>query len=229
MPTTRADVIAALSVHDAEALRAILDAARVPSRGATEASALAARIVDVLWWTYATPLGYVADRASFEDIVAHTARKLRAEEALASHPDVWTQLAALTRALVGQVEAAGISLDDLDPRARAHVWPDWWPTLAYGTGASGAWGARWASGYAVRFLKGPIGRLLPLLPPIAPYVGAIRAGAGAMHAVSGPLGVALSVMTINQALGSNYHRLVPLLLGVGALGPVPVEVAEEVR
>lgn len=226
MPTTRAEVRASLAVHDPQALRAILDAARVSPRGAESSDELAGRIADALWWNYTTPLGYVADRTSLEDIVGHTARKLRVEHAVAEGGDAWMQLRALTVALVREVAAAGVSLEDLDPKTRAFIWPDWMPTLAYGAGASSSFGARWASGHVVRFLKGPIGRLLPLIPPIAPYVGAIRVGAGAVYTVSGPLGVALSVLTFNQALGSNYHRLVPLLLGVGALGPVSVEDAE---
>lgn len=228
MPTTRAHVQATLAVHDPAALRAILDAARVSPRGAETSSELAARITDALWWYYATPLGYVADRITFEDIVAHVARRLRAEACLQASGDVWDQLQALTHTLVGQIQAAGVTLEDMNPKARAYVRPDWMPTIALGTSATGSFGSRWASGQVVRFLDGPIGRLLPLLPPLAPYVKAIRTGAGAVHFVSGPLGVALSVLTLNQALGSNYHRLVPLLLGVGALGAVSVEEAREV-
>jgi hypothetical protein len=37
------------------------------------------------------------------------------------------------------------------------------------------------------------------------------------------------VLSLNSALGTNYHRLVPLVLGVGALGPEPVQDAEVVR
>lgn len=223
MPTTRATVEATLAVQDPEALRAILEAARVSPRGAEGPRELAGRIADAIWWNYATPLGYVADRITFEEIVGHTARKLRAGHAVVEGDDVWAQLRGLTGALVRQVQMAGVRLEDLDPKTRAYVWPDWMPTLAFGAGASGSFGTRWASGYVVRFLDGPIGRLLPLLPPLAPYVGAVRMGAGALHLVSGPLGVAMSVLTFNQALGSNYHRLVPLLLGVGALGPSSVD------
>lgn len=69
--------------------------------------------------------------------------------------------------------------------------------------------------------------MLPLLPPLAPYVRSLRAGAGAVHAVAGPLGVALSVLSINQALGPSYRKLLPLLLGIGALGVDPAAEAVE--
>ena len=43
---------------------------------------LATRIADAIWWNWSTPLGYAADRATLEDIVAHVARKLRAGDHL---------------------------------------------------------------------------------------------------------------------------------------------------
>ena len=51
----------------------------------------------------------------------------------------------------------------------------------------------------------------------------------AVHAVSGPLGIALAVLTFNQALGANYRKLVPLVLGVGALRPPPINEAEVIE
>jgi len=227
MRTTRADVEAALAVHEPEALRAVLEAAGVRTRGAESARELAKRIADALWWSYATPIGYLSDRVALEDIVDHTARRLGAEACL-SRGEVWERLEGLTQILVRQVTDRGVRLDDLDPQVRARLWPDIFPAAAYGTGATGAFGTRWASARVIRFLDGPIGRLLPLLPPLAPWVGAIRTGAGALHLVTGPLGVALAVLSFNEALGARYRRLVPLLLGVGALGPRRVDDADVV-
>jgi hypothetical protein len=75
----------------------------------------------------------------------------------------------------------------------------------------------------VALLKTPIGRLLPLIPYVGPWVGVVKAGASAVHLVTGPLGVAMLVLSVNSSLGTNYARLVPLVLGVGALGPKPVD------
>lgn len=227
MTTTRADVEAALAIHEPEALRAVLEAAGVRVGEATTARELAALAAKSLWWSYATPIGYLADRVSLEEIVDHTARRLGAEASLAG-ADVWERLASLTAALVRQVRDRGVRISDLDPALRARLWPDIFPAAAYGTGATGAWGTRWASARVIRFLDGPIGRLLPLLPPLAPWVGAIRTGVGAVHLVTGPLGVALAVLSFNEALGARYRRLVPLLLGVGALGPRRVDDADVV-
>ena len=228
MTVKRADVEATLAAQDPEELLSILEAARVSPRGAQTPSELACRITDALWWSYCTPLGYVADGTTLDDIVEHVAHRLRVSHAIEAHMDPWLQVRSLTRALIRELEGVhGISLDDLDHETRTRVWPSWRRTLAFGAGASGSFGASWASGRALAFLRGPIGRLLPLIPPIAPYVGVVRTGAAAVNVVAGPLGVAMSVLTINQALGTNYHQLVPLLLGVGALGPDPVVDAEE--
>ncbi|MEZ4235212.1 MAG: hypothetical protein R3F59_03420 [Myxococcota bacterium] len=77
-------------------------------------------------------------------------------------------------------------------------------------------------------LKTPIGRLLPLLPVVGPWVGVVRTGISGLHFVAGPLGIAMTVLSMNSALGSNYQRLVPLVLGVGALGPQGVSDAQVV-
>ena len=64
---------------------------------------------------------------------------------------------------------------------------------------------------------GPIGRLLPLIPQLAPYWKALRGTAAVAAAVGTPLAVGLGLVGVNHAMGSNYRRVVPLLSGVGAL------------
>lgn len=229
MTVTRADVEASLAIHDAEGLQMILAAAGVSARGAETPRDLAARIADALWWTWCTPIGYVADRTSLEHIVVGVARKLRSDSDLDPEADAWTQLRTLTASLLGDVQAAGVTLEDLDPATRARVWPDWLATMGLAAGSSTSLGAAWAGKGVLAFLNSPIGRLLPLIPPLTPWLPPIRAGAGAAAMVGGPLGIALGALTLNQALGANYHKLVPLLLGVGALGPSAVAEADEVK
>lgn len=228
MPVSKHEVEATLAVHDPEALLAILEAADVSPRGAITADALAHRITDALWWNYSTPMGYVSGTITFDQIVDFVTQRLQMQ---ATVPDgnPWWRLEQLTAALaLGCLEKAGVALDDLDPKSRERIVPRWWPTAALGTSATGSLGARWGSGKLLAFLKGPIGRLLPLIPPIAPYYHAIRTATAAVNIVAGPLAVGLAVLTLNESLGTNERRLVPLLLGVGALGPDPIEEAFEV-
>jgi len=226
MATARSDVRNALAVHDEAALRAILDAAGVSPRGAETSAELASRIADALWWSFTTPLGYATDQATLEEIVSHTARKLRVDPETRGK-DVWEALDAMTQALFEQIPEEGVALDDLEPAVRKRLSASWLPTMAWGSGAGGSFGARWGAGKVLLLLKGPIGRLLPYFPPLAPVVGPVRVAASAVHMVSGPLGIAMATLALNSALGTNYRKLVPLLLGVAALGPRSVTDAEE--
>ena len=228
MSTTRAQVESSLAVQDAGALRLILEAAEVSPRGAEGSAELAARLTDALWWNYCTPLGYTVDRVGLEEMVAHVAKKLLVDHAVQAEDDAWVQLRHLTVALLQELPDGGVGLADLDEATQARIWPSWMPTVALGSGATGSVGTWWASRRVVAFFKGPVGRYLPLLPVVGPYLGAIRTGAGVVGVVTGPLSVALSILTVNQALGTNYKRLVPLLLGIGALGPAEVVDVEEV-
>lgn len=227
--TTRAQLQSSLSFHDPAALRAILGAAGVSTGGANTADELAKRIVDTMWWCYTTPLGYVADRGTFEDIVWHTARKLRVDDRVQASADAYAQAEQLTQVLLHELPPGGVRVEDLDADTQRRLGASWLPTIALGTGAGSSFAGRFASGKVLGWLKTPVGRLLPLLPAVGPYVGAFKGVAAGVHMVAGPLGVALSVLTVNQALGANYRKLVPLVLGVGALRPQPVDDAWEVE
>jgi hypothetical protein len=229
MTTTRAQLQSSLSFHDPEALRAILAAAGVSEKGATTADELAKRVVDAMWWCYSTPLGYVSDQASFEDIVWHVARRLRVDDRVQAAADPFRQAEQITVALLHELPDGGVRVEDLDAETQRRLGASWLPTAAFGASAGGSFATRFASGKVLGWLKTPVGRLLPLLPAVGPYVGAFKGIASGVHLVSGPLGVALSVLTVNQALGANYRKLVPLVLGVGALRPQAVDDAQVIE
>ncbi len=226
MPIVRADIEATLSRVDADALRVVLEAAEVNPRGAVTSRELAERIADALWWHYTSPVGYLADQTTLEDIVQHVARKLGVQPSVSTSDDGWAQLSQLTRAMFRSLPSDGVSLLDFDEVTRSKIEPSWMPTIGFGVGSGGSIGTAWASGRALGFLKGPIGRLLPLIPPLAPYYKLVVSGLGAVQIVAWPLGLAFAVLSANSALGANERKLVPLLLGVGALGPDPVSEAD---
>lgn len=228
MATTRDQLQATLAVQDADALRLILTASDVDPRDAVTPAELAARIADAIWWNYCTPLGYVVERATLEDVVRHLAKKLQVADRVDPDTSVWDQVRALTAALVTEIPSDGISVASLDDSTRGRMSPSWWAPIGWGGGATGSFATRWGTGKVLALFKSPIGRLLPLLPVVGPWVGAIRTGLGAVYTVSGPLGVAMGVLSVNSSLSTNYQRLVPLVLGVGALGPEPVHDAHVV-
>jgi hypothetical protein len=235
MPVRRQDVLAALSVHDPGVLRAILEAAQISLRGAESAPELAARVTDALWWNYSSPLGYVIEASSLDDIVAHVAKKLRVS-GMSEGGDAWARLRELTvllaRQTASRIDVAdpslGVRLDDLDPAVQARLSPSWMPTAFAASSGATAVGAGMVGKLVVKIGKSPVGRLLPLIPSIGPVWRGVRTVGGVAAVVGTPLGIALSVVALHESLGTNYHRLVPLLLGIGALGPSAVTEAEEI-
>lgn len=233
MPILREDLARALAVHEPDALRAILDAAEVSYAGHLAADGLARRIVDALWWNYHTPAGYLARPATLEDIVGYVAHRLRVE--LDGPTDGWTQLRQLTLALARETSsrvdvgaARGVRYDDLDPALHQRLDDGWFSTAAFSTLGAGSVSAG-AAGRAVLWVgRSPIGRVLPWLPRVGALWRSVH-GVGRIAALlGGPLAIAAAVIALNQALGTHHRRLVPLLLGVGALGPGPVTEAAEV-
>lgn len=228
MPITRPDVEAALALHAPEELRAILDAAGVDRKGAQTSRELGERIAEALWWHATTPLGYVTDRTSLEDIVQRVGRRLGVQDRLVADADAWTQLQQLTAVLFETLPTGGVSLSSLDAGTRERIEPSWMPTIGLGVGSGTTASAAWMSGRALDFLKGPFGRLIGLVPPLAPYYKALVGALGTVRFVAWPLTLGLVVLTANTALGANDRKLVPLLLGVGALAPAAVDEALEV-
>jgi hypothetical protein len=70
--------------------------------------------------------------------------------------------------------------------------------------------------------------LLPLIPPLAPYLVPVRAGARIAYAAGGPVGVALTLLTINDAFSTDYPKVVSLVLGLGTLPELKFAEASEV-
>ena len=138
MATTRDQLEATLAVQDADALRLILAASQVDDRGARTPAELAARIADAIWWNYSSPLGYLAERASFEEIVRHLARRLSVGDRVDPDLPVWEQVAALTAALVPEIPSDGISAAALDESTRSRLSPSWLAPLGWGASASGS-------------------------------------------------------------------------------------------
>jgi hypothetical protein len=235
MPTGRKDVVAALAVHEPQVLRAIAEAADVRLRGAESSRELAERICDAIWWCYSTPAGYLTERASLEDIVDHVAALLKIE--LTSSGDAWTRLREMTvelhRLNAARIDvsdpAHGVSYDDLDDHVRSRLEPGWYGVAAAASGGAASLGAGIAGTWVVRLARTPIGRLIPLIPTIGPIFRGATAVAGVVSWVGTPLAIGLSVVALNESLGANYKKLVPLLLGVGALGPTAVSDADELR
>lgn len=217
MSVSRAEVESTLASRDPRVLAAVLDAADVRHPAGADGPELARRLAGALWWRSHSPAGQVLAPDTLDDMVDRTARRLDLD---LGKGDAWVRLDALTARLLPGDRA--VSVDDLDPAARqklAHCIA----AELFGTGAAGtAFGARWIARLLLGWTKGPLWDLLLLLPKVGPILLAVRGGAGTVAAVSGPVGVLLALLTLNQALGPRYDKALPLLLGAGLACRNPV-------
>ncbi len=212
-PITREGFVAELAALPPEALRGLLQATGYGAGSARSSAELAHRIAACLWWSWSTPLGYAARRASLDTIVDDVAARLELSAAIRGGTDAWGRLYQLQAAALDSVESAS-----LDEALRDKLGgPSRFPSIAGVGGAGGAYGAGRVGAWVLRLGAGPVGRLLPLIPALAPYWRVIRGVAAITAALGTPLSIGLGVLSVNHALGSNYRRLVPLLLGAGAL------------
>ena len=225
MPVSRTDVADSLAICEREELLAVLEAAEVDPRGARTPRELAERIADAIWWNYGTPVGYLARDTALEEIVRHVAKKLRVHGALGDG-DAWSQLERLTSTL--GLSLGPTAMGDLTEGERARLKRSFRRPAAMAMGGGGSFAAGVAGRGVLRFAASPIGKLLPYIPHVGPAFRTITKGAGVAATVGTPLAVAMGVLAANAALGANYQRLVPLLLGAGALGRGPVAEAEVV-
>jgi hypothetical protein len=235
MSVRKADVVAALSVHEPQVLRAILEAADISLRNAETSPDLATRIADQLWWHYCTPFGYVIEVTTLDEMIEHLIKRLQVQH-VNEAGDAWNRLRSLTvqlaRTTATRIDIAdparGVSLEDLDDNVRGRMSTPWAPAVGAAAGGVASFGAGVAGKVVVAIGKTPIGRLLPLIPTIGPIWKGVRTVGGVAAVVGTPLGIGLSVVALNESFSTNYAKFVPLLLGVGALGPTAVENADEV-
>jgi hypothetical protein len=215
MPVTRQDVIDVLATCDARELRLVLEAAAVPARGAESPRELAERVANALWWHWCTPAGYAIDKTSLDSIVGRVAKRLKVRDQVGG-ADAWERLSALNGALATSI--GPVRFDELRADQQARARGSIFPSVAWGSGAAGSYGAGAAGRLFLRFAGTPIGRLLPWVPQLAPWFSAIKKGSAIAAVVGTPLSVALGVLAVHQSLGTRWRKVLPLLLSIGALG-----------
>lgn len=209
-----------LARRDPALLAAVLDAAHVANDGLSEGSeALADRLVGALWWRTHTPVGQVAAPDDLGQLVDRVGKKLTVS---LPSGDTWTRLAALTDAVVPTNRP--VSLHSLDDRTVRKLRRGAWAQLFGWSGVGASAASRWAAVRTLGLLKGPLYNLLVMLPRVGPVLVKVKGAAGAVAAVSGPVGIALALASLNASLGPRYDKALPLLVGVGLVMRNPVAV-----
>ena len=156
----------------------------------------------------------IANRSEFSDIVRHASKRFGVH-LTPTDRDPWSQLDAMMGHFTDQV--GPMSFDDLEAAVQQRATRSVFPTAALFTGAGTSAGTGVAAKAILSLTQTPIGRLLPFVPKIGPWFTLVARSAGVASVVSGPLAIGLGVLAINQAMGTNYRKLLPLLIGIGAL------------
>lgn len=226
MSHTQHDLAERLASCDVESLRIVLEAEEMRVSDQDGPEALARRIASAIWWRTHTPLGKVAMADDLGGIIRRIARKAQLD--LPESSDDLELLEALTSAVVAGDE---LVLEEVDPvvmkRLRSSHWAEW---LGVGTAGS-AVGSKFA---AAAFLKwtAPIADWLPYVPKVGPILVGVRQVSKTVVKVAAPIGIGISLLTLNSVLGADFDRALPLLLGAGlslrgASAATPEEAVQE--
>lgn len=207
MAVDREDLEEQLQKFSAEDLVVLLSVAGIEARAEDGVEALARRVTRALWWRTHTPVGGLVWPSTLDGMVDAVEGRAKIE---LGGGDVWSRLERLST-LCG-------AADDPDPELLRKVAPGLpWASMAGTTAAGGAAGVRQLSLWALRLTSGEIGRWLPLIPKVGPIYMLVRQGVRTAARVSAPVGAALALASINGALGADYARALPILVGIGAL------------
>jgi hypothetical protein len=203
---SRSALIDALAQAPAANLAEVLRAADISADPDAGSDALARKLVRALWWRTHTPAGIAT--GSFDRVVKRTGRRLKVE---LPDGDVWDKLEALTAHVIPDAKLDQIEAKHTDRLHRAQ-WAAW-----AGVGAAGATAG---SGVAARKLlqwTKPVKDVLPWIPKVGPILAGVRKGAQVVAKWSTPVGIGMALASANQALGPEFDRALPLVLGVGLL------------
>lgn len=211
-PVKKEQVVARLATCPRDELQSVLATCGIEAPETAEARELAELLVARLWWRTHTPVEHVALPGTLDRLVDRVGRKLEIDLPAG---DAWTRLDALTWRLLPQGRVQ--TLDRLDEQTRQRLRKRLWPAWTGVAGGASAAGSRLAALKLLQVTTGPIWDLVPLVPKVGPIFLGLRKGAVFVARVSGPVGIALALLSLNQSFGAEDDQALPLLLGVGLL------------
>ncbi len=222
------DLAERLASCQQETLRVVLGGAEMRAKEDDSSEAMGRRIASAIWWRTHTPVGKIAMADDLAGIIRRIARRAKVE--LPESSDDLELLEALTTALV---PGDTLDPDDLDPelmkRLRASHWAEW-----MGVGTAGtAVGSKVAAATYLRWTA-PVVDWLPYVPKVGPFLVGARKVSKTVVKIAPPIGIGVSLLTLNSVLGADFDRALPLLLGTGlalrekgeATEPPPEEASE---
>ena len=207
--TSQSDLAARLANCNPLILQEVLTSNGIHSPDDAPAELLANRITEAIWKHSHTPIGGWLMPSSLEDILEIYGAKL--EIHFSEDADVWIKLQELRYTLLK--DDTSVRIEDLPEDLKERLQRSVFPRLMGVGAAGGAAGARWAALQVLKWTSSKWLELIRLLPHIGPAVIAIRGVAGFLARVSGPVGIALAIWSVNDSFGPKWDTCLGLLLG----------------
>ena len=210
------------SVHISQLPSTFLD--EIVSQGniCTNGRSKARAIAKEIWKQSSSPAQLAFTPRDFDDIVGELAKRLKID---LKKKQGWEALNTLTDTLLPADQQ--VSAESLPPELIQRLKATKTPVVAGVSATSTAAATRFGANWILRTTAGPWLKWIALLPKIGPTVIGIRSALGLTAAISGPVGIALGLWTLNKSLGPKYDKSLPLLIGVGlALRAHPMDLAK---
>ena len=206
------------SFFSEDELRSILISAKLepPPKEATRDEIINI-IVSAIWNSSHTPVGQFVSPHRLGDIIEQLSQKLSislSNQKGLEQNDLDILDAFTEKLLPTQKE---ISIDELPEDIQKQLKTSLTQTfLGLGT-TSTSIVSRLLGKKVLELLTLPLLQWLRLIPKVGPILISIRGAANVVVGLSGPLGIAATLWTVNSMLGPKWDRCIILLLGIGLL------------
>ncbi len=206
------------SLFSDDELRSILMSAKLepPAKEASRDEIIDV-IVSAIWSSSHTPVGQFVSPHCLSDIIEQLSQKLSIslsnQKGLEQNDlDILDEFT--TKLLPTQKE---ISIDELPKDIQRQLKTSLTQTfLGLGTTSTSLM-SRLLGKKVLDILALPLLQWLRLIPKVGPILISIRGAANVVVGLSGPLGIAATLWTVNSMLGPKWDRCIILLLGIGLL------------
>ena len=208
--TTKAECIQLLTNCDFTILKEVLHTNNIKTRDTKTKQECITSLIDAIWSHSHTPIGGFVAPMSLEEIIQIYAKKL--DTPIDSKIDIQEQLRTLRSKVMANCD--NIDISDIPPEVLDRLQRSVIPSVVGVSAAGGAATTRWAAYKILAWTASKWLNIIKLIPQIGPAIITIRTTAGVLARVSGPVGIALAIWSINNHLGPKWDQCLGMLVGL---------------
>lgn len=208
--TTKSDCVQMLTRCDTTFIKEVLHTNNVKTNEAMSKEESIKALVDGIWSHSHTPIGGAIAPMSLEEIIQIYAHKLDAP--IDSKIDIQLQLRILRSKVMANCN--NIDISQIPPEVLDRLQRSVIPSVIGAGAAGGAATTRWAAYKVLAWTASKWLNIIKLIPQLGPAIITIRSTAGVLARVSGPVGIALAIWSINNHLGPKWEQCLGLLIGL---------------